>query len=516
MTTGKFIFKATLLIAFFNLMSRVLGLVRDMVIAHQFGANMLTDAYQIAMKAPNMLFAIVGGALATVVVPVFTEYAARGEKEEAWKIFKTVMIIVTLIFLSISIIGVAGAPLLVKLLVPGFKGEAAALTVELARTLLPLMVFLGLQSLFANLLNANNIFGIPAFSNSVNNLFIIISALTLGGLYGIHGLALGTLIAMTAAAVVQLPALFKAGFNFNLSIDLRHPGVKKIYCLALPAALGLSVNQANVYINGVLASWLPAGSISALGYADRLIQFPIGLFVLALGTAVFPTLARQVVAGDREELSGTLLSSLKVVVIAMVPASVGMIALSHPIVALLLKRGAFDQRAAEMTAAALLFYSVGLVGQAAIILLTRAFYSLQDTRTPVKIGIVTVLINLSLSLVLIRYLQLGGLALANALANLANMALLFWYLSKRIPGLRRGGLLKFSLAVIAASGLMAAASYAVSEALAGLLPGVAGMIIQVGLAITAGVAVYVAAISIMKIEEVRLFWRAARKAARRR
>jgi putative peptidoglycan lipid II flippase len=143
MTTGKLIFKATLLIAFFNLMSRVLGLVRDMVIAHQFGANMLTDAYQIAMKAPNMIFAIIGGALATVVVPVFTEYAARGEKDEAWKIFKTVMIAVTLIFLSISVTGMAGAPLLVKLLAPGFKGEAAALTVELARILLPLMVFWG-------------------------------------------------------------------------------------------------------------------------------------------------------------------------------------------------------------------------------------------------------------------------------------------------------------------------------------------------------------------------------------
>lgn len=512
MSSGKFIFKATLIIAFFNLMSRVLGLLRDIVIAHQFGANVLTDAYQTALKAPNMLFAIVGGALATVVVPVFTEYAARGEKSEAWKIFKTVMFVVTLIFLVASAIGVAGAPLLVKLLAPGFKGEAAALTVELARIILPVMIFSGLASLCANLLNANNIFGLPAFSNSVNNIIIIASALTLGSLYGIHGLALGTLLAMAAMALVQFPALFKAGFSLKFAIDLKHPGVRKVYCLALPAALGLSVNQANVYIVGVLASWLPEGSISALGYADRLIQFPVSLFVLALGTAVFPTLASRAAEKDRAALSGILLSSLKIVIIGIVPASVGFMALSHPIVTLLLKRGAFDQRAVELTAAALLFYSAGLVGQATAILLTRGFYALQDTRTPVKLGVITVLINLVLSLILVKYLNHGGLALASSLANLAYMAMLLWYLGKKIPGLYRGGLSKFSLAVLAASVMMAAASYAVSGALAGLVGGTAGLVLQVGLSITVGMAVYVAAIFALKVEEAHIFWRTAREA----
>lgn len=511
MTTGKFIFKATLLIAFFKLMSMVLGLGRDMVIAHQFGAKVYNDAYVMALKMPNMLFAIIGGALVTVVVPVFTEYAARGEKAEAWKLFNTVMTVVTLFFLVASVIGVASAPLLVKLVAPGFNGFAESLTLELARIILPLMIFSGLAALFSNLLNANNIFGLPAFSNSVNNIFIIISALTLGNLYGIHGLALGTVLAMAAMALVQFPALFKAGYRFNLSIDLAHPGVRKVYALALPAALGISINQVNVFINGVLASWLPEGSISALSYADRLIQFPISLFVLALGTAVFPTLSLRAAEGDGEALSGTLLSSLKVVIIGMVPAAVGLMALSHPIVALVFKRGAFDQSAVEMTAPALMFYAVGLLGQAAGQLLTRGFYSLQDTRTPVKIGVFTVLINLALSLVLIRYLQHGGLALANSLANLTNMALLMWFVGKKVPGLYRGGLLKFALAVLAASGLMAAASYAVNGALAGLVQGTAGLAVQVGLAITVGMAVYAAAIFALKIEEARVFWRAGRE-----
>lgn len=512
MTTGKSIFKATLLIAFFSLMSKVLGMVRVAVIARLFGTTMYADAYQMALKMPNMLFFIISGALATVVVPVFTEYAARGEKAEAWKLFNTVMMVMALFYLAASVIGVAGAPLLVKLLAPGFEGDRTLLTVELAGIMLPLMIFTGLASLFTNLLNANNIFGLPTFSLSVNNIFIIIFALTFGKLYGIHGLALGTVLAAAAMALVQFPALFKAGFRFNFSMNLQHPGVRKVFSLALPAALGISVNQANVLVNGILASWLPVGSISAWGYADTVIQFPISLLVVALGTAVFPTLAGQAAEGDREALSRTLLSSLKVVIIGIIPASVGLMTLSHPIIAVIYKGKAFDQQAVELTAPALLFFAVGLAGQAISILLTKGFYSLQDTRTPVKLGVITVLISLCFSLILIRYLQLGGLALGNALANLAYMALLLWYLRKKIPGLRRGGLFKFTLAILVASGLMAAATYTVNGALTGLVPGTAGLVIQVGLAITAGMAVYMAAIFALKIEEVHLFWHAAKKA----
>ena len=213
--------------------------------------------------------------------------------------------------------------------------------------------FYGLASLFTNLLNANNIFGLPAFSTSVNNIFIIISALTLGSRYGIQGLALGTVLAMAAMALVQFPTLLKSGFKFRLALDLRHPGVQKVYILALPAATSVAVNQANVYINGVLASWLPEGSISALSYADRLIQFPVSLFVLALGTAVFPALSGWAARGDQEDLAKILLTSMKVVIAGIIPASVGLMVLSQPIVKLVFERGAFDQAASAMTAAAL-------------------------------------------------------------------------------------------------------------------------------------------------------------------
>lgn len=525
MTTGKFIFKATLVIAFFSLMSKVLGLGRDIVIGSLIGTSYLADAYQMSLKAPNMLFTIISGALATVIVPVYTEYASRGEKSEAWKLFKTVMVVVTLFFLIASIIGVIGAPLLVKLVAPGFSGETRALTVELSRIILPWMIFAALASLFTQLLNANNIFGLPAFSSSVNNIFIIIAAFTLGKFYGIYGLTLGTMLAMAAMALVQFPALYKAGFRINLKVDLHHPGLKKIYLLALPSVLSLSVIQANVLVTFVLASWLPEGSVSSLGYADKLIQFSVGLLVTALVTAVFPTISQLAAEGEMKAFAATLLGSLKVVIIGIVPASVGLITLSHPIVNLIYAWGAFNQESVEMTSAALLFYAVGTVGLAAGFLLVRGFYSLQDTRTPLKISIVQVLINLGLSLLLVgplRHaglsllligpLRHAGLALATSLANLAYMALLMWYLGKKIPGLYQDGLLKFTLAVFAAAGLMAAASYTVNGALAGMIPGKTGLVIQLGLAIIAGAAVYVAAIFALRVKEAHIFWQSARAA----
>ncbi|MDD2553612.1 MAG: murein biosynthesis integral membrane protein MurJ [Desulfotomaculaceae bacterium] len=511
MTNGKFIFKATLMIAFFSLMSKVLGLTRESVIASMLSTSYLADAYQMAIKAPNMLFTIISGALATVIVPVFTEYVSRGEKREAWKLFNTVMALVIFFFLFASVIGIMGAPLLVKLVAPGYSGLTRDLTVELLRVILPWMVFASLASLYTQLLNANNIFGLPAFSSSVNNVFIIIFALTLGKLYGVQGLTLGTMLAMAAMALVQFPALYRAGFRINWRLDLRHPGLRKIWDLALPSLFSLSVTQANVFVTFVLASWLPVGSVSSLGYADKLIQFSIGLLVTALATAVFPTISRLAAEGDMKSFAGTLLASLKFVFAGIIAASVGLMILSHPIVNLVYGWGAFDQKAVEMTTAPLIFYAVGTVGFAAGYLLTRGFYSLQDTRTPLKISIVQVLINLGLSLLLIGPLRHAGLALASSLANLAYMIILMWYLGKKVPGLYQGGLLKFILSILAAAGLMAAVCYMVSAALAGLAPGKIGLIIQIGAAGIAGLGVFVAAVFAMRLEEAHLLWRFLRK-----
>lgn len=500
------------MIAFFSLMSKVLGLARDIVIGGMFGTSYLADAYQMSLKVPNMLFAIISGALATVIVPVFTEYVSRGEKNEAWKLFNTVMSLVVFFFLFASILGIVGAPLLVKLVAPGFSGVTRDLTVELSRIILPWMVAAALASLFTQLLNANNIFGLPAFSTSVNNIFIIVFALTLGKIYGVYGLALGTTLAMAAMALVQFPVLYKTGFRLNLRLDLRHPGLRKIWILALPSLFSLSVTQANVFVTFVLASWLPVGSVSSLVYGDKLIQFSVGLLVTALATAVFPTISRLAAEVEMEGFAATLLGSLKFVFAGIIPASVGLVILSNPIVSLVYARGVFDQNSVEMTTAALVFYSVGTVGYASAYLLVRGFYSLQDTRTPLKLSILQVLINLGLSLLLIGPMQHAGLALASSMANLAYMVMLMWYLEKKVPNLFQSGLSKFILAVLTASGLMAAACYTVNGVLAGAVQGKTGLIVQIILAGTAGLAVYVAAVFALKVEEAHVLWRSLKKA----
>ncbi len=517
MTSGKAILKATAVVSFFILLSRVLGLVRDVVIARQFGATFYNDAYVSALKVPTMIFTVISGALVTATVPVFTEYAAAGRRQEAWRVFETVAWAVFFLYAASALLGIAAAPLLVKLVVPGFAGEVASLTAGLVRILLPVMIFTGLASLFSGLLNANQIFGLPAFSNSVNNIFIIAAAVLLGSAFGIYGLAAGTVAAAAAMAAVQLPALVKAGFSLRPYLDIRHPGVRKVFALALPSAAGITVNQLNVYVTGVLASWLPEGSISALSYADRLVQFPVSLFVLALGTAVFPALSERAAANDRAAFAATLAGSLKAVVFAIVPVAAGAAVLHYPVVALIYRRGAFDERAVELTSSALLFYSLGLVGQAAGILLTRGFYSLQDTRTPVAVSLAVFFLNTALSLALIGPLKHTGLALASALSSLAYMALLYRFLRRKVPDLAGRGMAFFAARVLAASLLMALAVWALDARMAAALGSetAAALAVRLGASVLLGFLVYAAAVALLA-DEARVLARRAAGEVRRR
>ncbi|MBE0466190.1 MAG: murein biosynthesis integral membrane protein MurJ [Candidatus Desulforudis sp.] len=507
----RLFFQATLLIAALNLLSRFFGLGREIVIAYQFGATFATDAYLVAFTIPSILFMVFSQALATVVVPVFTEYKARGETREAWRVSANVVNLLLFVLAAVTVFGILIAPLLVRLIAPGFGPEAAEVAVVLTRIMLPLLIFSGLATVFNGFLNANNIFGIPAFGGAVNNLVIIIGALTLGSLYGIQGLAYGTVLGMVASGLIQLPSLYRAGFRFRPVFDWRHPGVRKVFHLMLPITVGIAISQLYILIDRVLASFLVEGSIAALNFGTRLIQLPVSLFVLALSTAVFPTLTTWAAEGRESEVLDTLRRGLRIIVLTTLPAAVGLMVLRLPVVGLLFERGEFDERATAMTASAVLFYSVGLVGLAANILLTRGFYAFQDTRTPVKLLGVNVVLNLVLSLILMGPLQLGGLALASSLAALVNTMLLVRFLERRLPGLwHAADWLRFGARALAASGLMAGAVYTVNVGLAGLVPpGTAGLALQVGGGVIAGVTVYGAACLVLGLEEIGIVLRAS-------
>ncbi|OPY56453.1 MAG: putative peptidoglycan biosynthesis protein MurJ [Pelotomaculum sp. PtaU1.Bin035] len=509
LATGT-IARVAIVLVLFNVASKLTALVREVVIARQFGATSAMDAYLVAFSFPSVLFYLFTGALATVVVPVYSEYAARGRDREARDLFGTFFNLLLLLLVLATIAGLILAPWLVKLLAPGFQGDTVSLAVKLTRWMFPLLIFSGLSALFSGLLNARNIFAVTALNGPLSNLAVIIAVLALGNLWGVYGMALGVLAGGAAGAVVQLPALRRTGFHFRPGVALNHPDLKKIFKLVLPITLGMSISETYILIDRFLASGLAEGSISALNYANRLIQLPLGLFVTAVGTAVFPSLTRRAAENDLRGLGEGVRRSLRLVILTCAPAAVVLLVLREPLVTLFFQRGAFDARAADMTAVALFFYSFGLIGQAGEFILARGFFSLQDTRTPMILSAVAVAVNLALSLALIGPLRHGGLALANSVAALANMVMLAIYLNRRVACLRISEMWRFSALVLIASVVMAGAVQAMAHWFA--LPSPAWMpAAQVCLFTAAGLVVYLAALSVLRLEEMRFFWDFARR-----
>ncbi|OPX88052.1 MAG: putative peptidoglycan biosynthesis protein MurJ [Pelotomaculum sp. PtaB.Bin104] len=499
--------RAAFVLILFNVLSKLTALVREVVIARQFGATAAMDAFLVAFSLPSVLFFLFTGAVATVVVPVYSEYIARGEEREAQDLFGTFFNVLLLFLVLATALGMLFAPVLVKMLAPDFPADTASLAVMLTRWMFPFLIFSGLSALFTGLLNARNIFAVTALNGPLSNIAVIVAVLALGGLWGVQGMALGVLAGGVAGAVVQLPALRRTGYHFRPGVALNHPDLKKIFKLLLPITIGYSISETYILIDRYLASGLAVGSIAALNYANRLIQMPLGLFVTAIGTAMFPALTRRAAENDLSGLGEGVRRSLRIVVLVCVPAAVLLLVLREQLVTLFFQRGAFDARAAEMTAVALFFYSFGLVGQAGEFILARGFFSVQNTRTPMVLSAVAVLINLGLSLTLIGPLQHGGLALANSIAAISNMVMMIYFLNRRIAGLWLPEMWWFSARVLLAA-LVTTGLLQVIIQTAGLFDAT-GMIdsaVQVGLAAAIGLAVYLLALTVLRLSEAGQFW----------
>jgi len=501
MSRSNTIARATAVIAVFTLLSKILGFVREMALACVFGASAATDAYLVAYTVPNVIFAVLGGALTVTAVPLFASYASAGKREEAWWLFAVFSTLLGLVLLAVVLAGVPCARQIVWLVAPGLPEGTARLAASLLAVMLPGVLFLSLANLFYGLLNANNIFGPPALGPVVTNVFIVASILA-GLKFGITAVAAGTLLGYLAALLLQLPCLRRAGFVFRPSLEFRHPGLKRALGLMLPVMVGTGIGQVYLIIDRILASGLPEGSISALNYASKLILLPQGVIVMALGTAIFPTLSNKAASGDGAGFSHTLLRAVKTVLLVALPAGVGLAVLREPVVKLLFMRGAFDQQDAAMTVFALLCFSFGLAGQCLGPVLTRGFYALQDTATPVKVGVATVLLNLASSLVLVRSLAHGGLALANSIVATFNVVALFYLLARRVPGLDVRGLLAFAAGAALASLLAGGAAALADGFLAGVLAGgTAALALRLAADALAGVLVFAGACQVLKLDE---------------
>ncbi len=419
-----------------TLATRVLGYVRDMVIALTLGTGMAADAFFVAFRIPNTLRRLVGeGALTIAFIPVFVEEQQKSEKH-AWALTHAVMTLLMLLLSVITSTGIIFAPLLLHLIAPGFQKipEKFELAIFLTRLTFPYIFFISLTALAMGVLNSLRHFLAPALAPAMLNISLISCALFVCPRLEppVTGLAIGVILGGMFQLAFQIPALLKRGFQFRLRFDSKNPAVRKVGRLLLPALFGLAVHQITVFVNTLLASFLPEGSVSYLYYAYRLIEFPLGIFGMAVATAVLPTMSSQSAQGDYEQLIDTLSFALRLVLFITIPSMVGMIVLRVPIITLLLQRGNFTKASTMPTADALFYYTLGLAAIACVRIVVPVFYSLKDTATPVKCGAAAVAINILLSLLLMKPLLHNGLALATSISAFFNLFLLLWILRQRL------------------------------------------------------------------------------------
>lgn len=503
MSDKKALVQTAGLILAISIIGRLLGFIREQVIAVKFGTSVLTDAYVMGFTIPNLVYVILGGALATAFIPVFTTTELTRGREDSSRIASSVANLTLIVMSVIAVLGVIAAPLLVRLIAPGFSAETRELTITLTRIMFPCVLFATLSMLTGGILNSLKHFTAPAFSSVAFSGTVILAALLLSPYMGIYGLALGTLLATAAQVAIQVPPLFGKNLRYSRLIDVKNEGMKKIGELMAPVLIGSAISQTYIAIDRILASGLPAGSIAALNFANKLMFLPFNLFVTAINTAIFPSLSAIAAKEDLEELGKTMSFGLNLIAIFTIPAAVGLFVLAAPIVRLLFEHGAFNAESTRMTVFALRFFVIGLFAQGAYNILNRTFYSLKDTKTPVKISIFVVLLNLAFSLSLIGPLKHGGLALSNSLAAIANMLLVYWFLRKRLPIPEKSLFLNLGK-VLLASGLMGLIVYAADLFLAGLLPdSLLYQMIGLVISITLGAAFYLALLILLKVDDVR-------------
>jgi putative peptidoglycan lipid II flippase len=447
-----------------TMVSRIMGMVRDMVVSRLFGAGLATDAFFAAFQIPNMLRRFFAeGALTSAFVPTFSATLSRRGEKDARELANICFTLLTIVMAAIALAGIILSPWIVGVMFPGFKAVPGKfeLTVLLNRLMFPYIFFISLVALCMGILNTLRHFFTPAISTVFLNVSMILAALLLRGFFEIPitALAIGVLIGGCVQLVMQLPVLWRKGFPFRFNFDFSNPEVRRIALLMLPATFGVGVYYLNITVSAILASLLPQGSVSYLYYAQRLFEFPQGIFTVAVAQAVLPSMSRQSAEGNMDGMKESLAFGLRLTLFVTIPAMAGLMACSTPIFSLIFMGGAFDYAKAVNSAQALLYYSLGLSFVAMTRILAPAFYALKDTKTPVWTAFIAFLLNVVFSLALMGPLLHGGLALATTLSALANMLLLLWLLRRKIGPFGGRGILSSGMKSLFASIPMALVVY---------------------------------------------------------
>jgi putative peptidoglycan lipid II flippase len=513
-----------------TLLSRVLGLARDQVMAAMFGAGFASDAFNTAFRVPNLLRDLFAeGAMSASFIPTFTEYEQKRGAEEAWALGRQLMATLLVTLTALCVLGALFAPQLMHLLAAGFAEQPGKLelTETLFRIMLPFLPLVAVAAAAMGMLNARGVFGVPALAPALLNVGMIVFGLALVpvcsrfGVPPVVAMAVGVVLGAALQLAVQLPSLKRQGFEFRFEWPTWHPGVRRVALLMIPATIGLAATNVNIFVSNNLASHMEQGAVTWLYCAFRLMQLPIGVFGIALATVAMPALSRAAVNADMPELKRTLSAAVRLVLLLTIPAAVYLAVMARPVIALLFQHGRFSAVATDQTAAALVMYCVGLPCFAAVGIFTRTFYALGDTKTPMRSSLTSVAINVVLNLALVGPLAglgLGhrGLALAASCSALANVSQLAFLLRGRIGGFE-GRRIAATLLRVAVASVIVGAALAGILALAGsgVTHGHVALLGTVLVSAAVALALFWGSLRLARVEELALFEDAAGSVVRR-
>ncbi len=510
MSTDKSIIRSAGVVSLATIISRILGFIRDVVIARLFGVYIYAQAFIIAFRIPNLLRDLVGeGAANASLVPVFSEYEARRSKEEFWELANVVLNILLVVITAIVLLGILFSPVIVRLIAPGFTAEPEKFfqTVRLNRFIFPYILLISLVAYSTGILNSLKHFTVPAFAPCLLNISIIIFALVFGE--GIKGLALGVLVGGFLQLAVQIPVLYKKGFRLRLFRRFRHPAAKTIGKLMLPRLGSSAIYQVNNFVDSIFGSlaWIVGeGGVAVLYFSYRLIQFPLGIFSNALFQVMLPTFSTQALETNRDALKQTLSFGLRAVFFVLLPASVGLAVLAQPIIGALFQGGKFDAYSTQLTARALSCYSLGLCAYGATKILQGCFFALKDTATPAKVAFLALISNIILNAILMWPLKIAGIALATSISGIGTFIILFFILRKRMGDFYSRDVFSSFWRILAASFGMGLICYFLAQK---DLPGGNALVNKIGnlsLKLIAGCLSYILFCFVFRVREMRELW----------
>lgn len=496
------VIRSTIGLMIVTVVVKILGFIRELVLASTYGTSIYSDAYLTSMSIPMVIFAIIGTGIGTIFIPIYFDVKSKLGNRDSLKFVNNIINIISILCITLTIVGFIFTEQIVSIFAFGFDAETFRITVYFTRVLFLSLVFTGLSYIMTYYLQANGNFIIPGLISLPRNI-IIITSMVLSLKYGLDIMIWGSLLGIISEFIFQIPFAYKSGYKYNLSINLKDEYIKKAIVLLAPVMVSVAVNQINSTVDRALASTLAEGSISALNYANKLNGFVMAIFITSLVSVIYPTLSKLSSNGEYEKFKESIVNSINSVVILVIPISIGAISLAEPIVTILFKRGAFDSNAVEMTTIALIMYSIGMVSFGLRDILGRIFFSLQDTKTPMKNGIICMIINIMMNMILIKNLKHAGLALATSVSGIVSILLFFWSLKKKIGDFRGREIVVTTFKTIVVSipmGIIARVSYKLFISLLGI--NFFAQIISISVSVVIGGAVYLTGVSLMKIKEV--------------